>query len=1009
METEIKKYFKTFKYHGIYVYAFLNEENQVKKSCYQPKKEKYQETKHYFRKVFNFHTGEMIEPNGIQIDTNEISSIDIDQPKDCDILDQLLNDCKFYVKTKKGYHFYFNKENELPRIQQCGVADINMDKLWYVPEYYQVDIDYEKNEDGKFKYIKKGNNKYKITTKYDEHEEHYGSYKLIKNEGLVDMPKYAIDWCKMLVKFTPKKDKETKNNIIKNVEKLIINPNYHTNIFDTKTINIILKIFYDHHYFDKNEFQKWVSVAYMTRHLNNSEEAFKLFDKYSRKVEEYKNNSEYNNRKFFYGNNEYNENFEPNGVLIKCSKLDPDMYKKDLQLLYKSNYDKQLNKFNHQYIYNDKTKYIFDDWNEEYKCLCIRSAYGTGKTHTFKKLIDINKYERVLFITYRQSLAHSLGEELTEKYKFVNYLDGDIKTAKRVIIQLDSIKKLLDNVNIFTQKDGIPKYDLVVLDESEGLLNHLSFEKIDQYLIHNVLSRILTKCNKILVLDGDMSDRTYDCITTLGFSYKLYVNEYKPNKKHFIFGYDIEVFDNKIDYDLKAKKKIVLVCMTRTESEKYNDKYKGDYKVIIHNSIEKNKDTLKKVNEKWAECDILIYSPTVESGVDFNIVNYFDKCYSTISNMSTSYRAFFQMLNRVRYYKEDCINVLIPYNIIWKPLAILVKFDEMRIHKWQNVEITNLTNILIHNDVEKFNSKKYLIASIIMTLKSKGHTFEYLGDKPQKRPKTESHSEIIRMNIINAEDITDTKFNELMDKQIQNMELSRAESNSVIKYFYKKAFLLENLDESNLKDHYNKFSSLFNFKVINNDNRKEYLINNSEYKYNIEDHKEKLYLIDMKVKKAVIIDNLLKIFNCKINNNKITQIDETKETVYYNDIKDEILKVINNKDFKFIFECDQEIKNNNIPKITDDILDGYGLKLQKTYKKTQKEDTDGKKIKGQDTNYKMDIGFNPIINGYLERKAEIEKINKEKAKIEFENDPLNYGLQFIDDIIENEEFENSEY
>lgn len=1008
MEIQVKN-FKNFKYHGIFVYAFTNQDNKIKKSCYQPKQDKYEDINHYFRSVFNFHTGQMIKPNGIQIDTTGISSIDIDQPKDCDILDQLLNDCKFYVKTKKGYHFYFNKENELERIQQCGVADINMDKLWFVPEYYHIDIDYEKNEDGKFKYIKKGNNKYKITTKYEEDDEIYGKYELIKNEGLVDMPKYAIDWCKMLIKFAPKKDKETNNNLIKNVEKVIINPDYKTNVFDIRTMNIIMKIFYDHKFFEKNHMNDWLSVAYMARHLNNSEEGFKVFDKYSRKVEEYKNNDEYTNRKAFYGNNSYNENFEPNGVLIKCSKLDPDMYKKDLQLLYKSNYDKQLNKFNHKYIYNEKTEYIFNDWNEEYKALCIRSAYGTGKTFTFKKLIDIYKYERILFITYRQSLAHSLSEELTEKYKFVNYLDGDIKTAKRVIIQLDSIKKLLDNVNIFTQKDGIPKYDLVVLDESEGLLNHLSFEKIDQYLIHNVLSRILTKCNKILVLDGDMGDRTYDFITTLGFDYKLYLNEYRPNKKHFIFGYDIENFDKKIDNDLRAKKKIVLVCMTKTESEKYFNKYKSIYNVIIHNSIEKNKDILKKVNEKWGQCDLLIYSPTVESGVDFNIVDYFDKCYSTISNMSTSYRAFFQMLNRVRYYKDDNINILIPHNIIWKPLAVLVKFDEMRIHKWQNVELTNLTNILIHNDVEKFNSKKYLIASIIMTLKNKGHTFEYLGDRPQKRPKTESQTELIRKNIIEAKDLTDNEFEKLMEKQIQNLELSRAEANSVIKYFYKKAFLLEELTEENLKAHYNKFSSLFNFKVINNDNRKDFLINNSEYKYNADNHKDKLYLIDMKVKKSLIIDDILKIFNYKINNYKLSKIDNTKDFVYYNDIKDDILKIINTKDFKFIFECDQEIKNNNIPYITGSILDGYGLELNKTYKKTQKEDENGNKIKGQDTNYKMNIVYNNIINGYVERKVELDKIYKEKAKLDFENDPLNYGLKFIDDIVENEEYENGEF
>ena len=348
MEFEIEN-FKNFKYHGIFVYAYKDEKNKVTKSCYQPKKDDYKDTKHYFRKVFNFHTGEMVQPNGIQIDTTNISSIDVDKPDECDILDQLKNDCKFYVQTKKGFHFYFNKEDELERIRQCKIADVNMDKLWFVPSYYLIDIDYEKEEDGKYKFIHKGNKKFKITSKYEEHDEPYGGYKIIKKEKLVDMPKYAIDWCKMIIKFNSQdetKQQKTKQN--KNVEKVIINPNYKIETFNLQTMKIILKIFYNHKFF--NTYTGWRDVGYMSRHLNNTEEAFKLFDRYCRKVEQYKNESEYNNRLCFFGNSTYNENFDPNGVLIKCSKLDPEMYKKHLQILYKSK---------HQIFHNFMKKLLF--------------------------------------------------------------------------------------------------------------------------------------------------------------------------------------------------------------------------------------------------------------------------------------------------------------------------------------------------------------------------------------------------------------------------------------------------------------------------------------------------------------------------------------------------------------------------------------------------------------------------------------------------------------------------
>ena len=58
-----------------------------------------------------------------------------------------------------------------------------------------------------------------------------------------------------------------------------------------------------------------------------------------------------------------------------------------------------------------KMKKIFDDFiTSKKQILAISSPYGTGKTYTFKKLIP--DFKNILFITYRQSLANSLFNEL---------------------------------------------------------------------------------------------------------------------------------------------------------------------------------------------------------------------------------------------------------------------------------------------------------------------------------------------------------------------------------------------------------------------------------------------------------------------------------------------------------------------------------------------------------------------------------------------------------------------
>ena len=78
------------------------------------------------------------------------------KPDECPKLNDLMESCLQIHKTKNGYHFIF-KKNDLHYQKLCGVVDINTN-LFFVPEYM--------NELG----------------------EVIGKYKIIKNEGLVDMP-----------------------------------------------------------------------------------------------------------------------------------------------------------------------------------------------------------------------------------------------------------------------------------------------------------------------------------------------------------------------------------------------------------------------------------------------------------------------------------------------------------------------------------------------------------------------------------------------------------------------------------------------------------------------------------------------------------------------------------------------------------------------------------------------------------------------------------------------------
>ena len=902
--------FKDFDYSGIYMSGYLNEDGELKKNTIHPKKELYENIKHYYKPIY--FRGEMIEPNAIQIDTSNITTIDIDKPEQCIILDKLKKDCKFYVKTRKGFHFYFNDCNKILQSQNgkrrvlCDIADINCNKLYYCPQY-----------------------------KDDDDNEY--CYEIIKCKKLVDIPEYAIDWVNQLILNTYDKIEKPKKIFKKNVVVMEHMPNVEINKFNIDIIKHIYEIYYNAKQFDK--FDTWSRIAYFSKHLNNSYEVAELFHEYSCKVDNYKNKPKKENIKMFYGDNKYNLNFEPDGILLQCSKFDYDYYVKHLRKLKIDKYESLYNHINSQYLFTDDNKHIYSKWMKNYKCLMIKSAYGTGKTFLFKQLMNEYNYKKVVFITYRQSLAYSLVNELKKDYGFKSYLDKDIECniEKKIIIQLDSIEKLTQTYFLETQSKINMNYDLVVLDEIEGILNHLSYDKLNPHIINNTLEQVLYKSKKILCLDGDMSNRSYDFINNLEMDYKIYINSYRPNKKHYIITSDKQYYNDKIENDLQDNKKVVIVSMSASECDYYEALYKDKYKVIKHTGIHKEKEILKDVNNEWNKCDLLTYSPTVEAGVDFNI-KYYDNCYVLFSQDSTTYRALSQMINRVRHYNDNTIICYfnedkIKYDTFLYPYT----FDDFKISKYGDLELTNLLNIYIHNDVECYNTKNYLIPSFINLIHDKGHTYEKL-ENPKFKISTNSTEHKIK-NMNDADDIDTNEFRMLLDKQRRNKEITETEQYQIYKYQMKEKWVLETLDEDIIEKHYNKEHIQYNYLNLTRG-------------VSIEEKNDiKINTIKKQIEK---IKEIIKDIGFDLDNRDIK--------IKYDEYKKNIEKVIetkmNTKDFKILFN---KSKITFVKSRISSFFEDWGLCFKSDDKKNKREGDKIKKI-----TYKKLCNID-IIDEYLKR------------------------------------------
>ncbi|QGR54383.1 hypothetical protein [Moumouvirus maliensis] len=472
----------------------------------------------------------------------------------------------------------------------------------------------------------------------------------------------------------------------------------------------------------------------------------------------------------------------------------------------------------------ETVKELIKKWlsNEKIKTMAIRSAMGTGKTTMIKKILTYDKsLKKILWITHRQTLTKQVYGSF-KKFGFESYmnLEGNLYDHDRIIVQIDSILRITkynDDYNLV-----LKQYDLVIIDEIEGNLNHYSspFLKNPDYNARHKF-KFMTECidsaKKLLVLDADLGMRTKLFINN--FEKSIVVNNnYKPIEKTFTITNNQIYFNKNIFEDIKNKKNVCVISMTATYLDTIENKLKeSGCKYIIHTSAsdDKLKDKLENVNEFWKEFQFVGYSPTIESGVDFN-ENHFDKIYCVIKNgpMTCSQRAFLQMVGRIRQIKNPNIlcfykgnkNIcadFYTYNDVLNYFRYYEKLNKKRI--LENMEydkqivngeirfirknnISLFDHISIYNEVENLNKNPKIFMTVLNKLIQKsGHKIKMDNNNDNVKNEDDILDKIDKGKLLSNIDETKYKISDLMKKQSQN-KLTKQEKLILEKHFFKKTF-----------------------------------------------------------------------------------------------------------------------------------------------------------------------------------------------------------------------------
>lgn len=477
----------------------------------------------------------------------------------------------------------------------------------------------------------------------------------------------------------------------------------------------------------------------------------------------------------------------------------------------------------------------------DFKVLNIKSGMGTGKTTMLKDIIEEGfKNKRVLVVTYRISLTSNQVRKLPG---FVSYLDVEPwefdgfgrklpgfecrQTYPKVICQLDSIHRLFDRDRV------IPEFDLIILDEVCSLLQHMAAPTLSEPVTTcNMFCNILEEASRVLCLDAAWGLDSFQFFQELKQSQGTIINGYVGTQRTFVFGDREDLWTDAIIGDLKEGKNIVLATMSselghRVKTHVLSLDILQQNNVVLHTRTAD--DALKKellnVDQLW-KTRLVIYSPTVESGVDFDVRDHFHRMYVYACTQSTTVLGLLQMTGRIRHLKDPRIQCCVGKGIRLgfqhsHPRATY----NQKLHALRYIGKSAYKSLLFDTKVRIEGGKKAVLLPDSPMLVAIAHAearisntasrfmsefkrlVEDLGHRVQIAPKSEEDAKYVCeapekkkvQMLVEAKDLNESEFERIFQLICQN-KASEPQKWAYDKHLYKQAWGIDRVDHEFVKE-----------------------------------------------------------------------------------------------------------------------------------------------------------------------------------------------------------------
>jgi len=385
---------------------------------------------------------------------------------------------------------------------------------------------------------------------------------------------------------------------------------------------------------------------------------------------------------------------------------------------------KENNKFHNETLKQvtelDPSGYDFDEYEakhvkpyplDRYDIIAECSPMGTGKTYQVKEYIKKANPKRVLFMSPRIIFSRNIEGDFKE-FDFKNYKDGgNLHNIDRLIMSVESIHKL----------EGVEPYNLLVIDEVETILSAFMSETVKHSnKCVDIFEYIVKTSGKVLLMDAFLSNKTIKFCQDLLNDKKIIIrnNTIKPTARK-AYQTSLNGLIKKLLEFLQEGKKVVFASQSNNLAQNLvsdNQQFFKDNNINVKFYHAKTDDAIKyecvDARKAWENTDLLIYTPTITVGVNYDVPDNFDYLFIVGCDRSTTVRDTFQSSMRVRHLKK---NEIFFTHILSYDHDGFLRYDKIRDSITEKKKLVEdpvnspewLINVLIHSKLERNISNRF--------------------------------------------------------------------------------------------------------------------------------------------------------------------------------------------------------------------------------------------------------------------------------------------------------------